>query len=281
VVDKFEDDVLVLQDYSLLSISADGTNFKMHRLVQLATQHWLKIHRQFEQWKEQFIRNLHNNFPKAAFENWPISRLLFVHAQRANAQRPEASLEKWASLLHRAAWFAHVMGNFVDCKIMAENATRTRNYLFGPENFEALESTGMLGMANGHTGQTKKAEELGIQVMETRKQVLGPNHPNTLKSMDALASTYRCQARWKEAEELGVQVMETRKQIQGLDHPNTLVSMASLAIIFKSSCQAESASSLMAECAQLCHEQLGPSHLLTEFSTSTLKQWQKYEACRV
>lgn len=63
VVDKFEDDLLVLRDYSFISIGADGANLEMHRLVQLAMQDWLKAHDQLEKWKGRFIRTLHSKIP--------------------------------------------------------------------------------------------------------------------------------------------------------------------------------------------------------------------------
>ncbi|KAL2810943.1 hypothetical protein BJX63DRAFT_433767 [Aspergillus granulosus] len=82
------------------------------------------------------------------------------------------------------------------------------------------------------SGQLKKAEEPGMQVIEVRKQVLGPEHPGTLTSMANLASTYRNQGRWKEAKELEVQVMEIRRQGLGPVHPDTPTSMANTAYTF-------------------------------------------------
>jgi hypothetical protein len=69
VVDKFEDDILVLRDYSFISISADRVNFEIHRLVQLAMQEWLKAHKQLEKWKGRFIRTLHHKFLVGNYEN--------------------------------------------------------------------------------------------------------------------------------------------------------------------------------------------------------------------
>lgn len=52
MVDIFEDNILVLRDYSLIFISTDKINFEMHRLVQLTMQEWLKAHEQLERRKE-------------------------------------------------------------------------------------------------------------------------------------------------------------------------------------------------------------------------------------
>ncbi|KAJ5720444.1 Tetratricopeptide-like helical [Penicillium malachiteum] len=66
---SFEDDMLMLKDYSLISISAEGVSFEIHRLVQIAMPEWLKTHEQLEIWKECFIKKLHSRFPDGIFEN--------------------------------------------------------------------------------------------------------------------------------------------------------------------------------------------------------------------
>jgi hypothetical protein len=46
--DEFEEDIAMLRGYSFVSITADITVFEMHRLVQFATQSWLKIDNSFK-----------------------------------------------------------------------------------------------------------------------------------------------------------------------------------------------------------------------------------------
>src|ERR1700730_13074686 len=58
VTDGFEDDILMLRNYSFIFVNIDKTTFGMHQLVQLATQKWLEAHRQLERWKQQYIKNL-------------------------------------------------------------------------------------------------------------------------------------------------------------------------------------------------------------------------------
>ena len=235
VVEIFEDNILVLRDYSMITICPDKTNFEMHRLVQLAMQEWLKTHRKLERWKERFIRNLYLSFPKGVFQNWPMCQMLFAHVQCAVTQQPHAenSIGEWASLLHEAAAFAWTRGNFVDSRRMAERAAKARNELFGAENEETTNSLEMLGLAYNLGGQWKKAEDLQIQVLKIRKQTLGLQHPSTLTSMVNLAATYRNKGQWKEAERLELQVIVARKQLLGLKHPSTLASMNNLASTYR------------------------------------------------
>ncbi|KAJ5517787.1 Tetratricopeptide-like helical [Penicillium expansum] len=262
VVDRFEDDILVLKEYSLISISPDETKFEMHRLVQLAMQEWLKAHIQLEKWQGQFIRILYSKFPSGTFENWIRCQLLFAHVQNAVVHQPDTKdlLGEWASLLHEASSFALIRGNFVDSRRMAHKAAIARAKLFGPDNAKTLDSFSMLGEAYILGGQWKEAEELHLQVMETRKQVLGPAHPDTLASMSNLASTYRGQGRWKEAEELGVQVMDTQKQVLGPAYPDTLTSMSNLALIYRGQGRWKEAEELAVQVIEANKQVLGPEH---------------------
>ncbi|KAJ5887900.1 P-loop containing nucleoside triphosphate hydrolase protein [Penicillium taxi] len=232
--EALEDDILVLRDFSMISVSTDGKSFEMHRLVQLSMQQWLKTHKLYERWQGKFIQRLHDNFPNSEIENWPTCQLLFPHVLCAMKQQPktESLLEDWASLLYSSTYFAWVQGNFLDGKRMAEGSSQARKELLGHENPKTLDSLSTLGLALILGGKWKDAEELQVQVMDTSKRVLGPEHPDTLTTMANLAVTYRNQGRWKEAEELEVQVLDTSKRVLGPEHPDILTSMANLAATY-------------------------------------------------
>jgi tetratricopeptide (TPR) repeat protein len=233
--DEFEEDVLVLQNYSFISINTDGTTFEMHRLVQLATRTWLAATGQLEKWKQQYIKNLDTEFPTGKFENWAKCQELFPHAKSAAEQRPEEqeSLIEWASVLYKAAWYAWRKGDGAEGEKISVKAMKTRRRLLGQEDEQTLSSIAMVGLIYSLEGRWKEAEELFVQVVETRKRVLGAEHLDTLTSMNNLAETYRNQGRWKEAEELFVQVMETRKRVLGAEHPSTLTIMNNLAETYR------------------------------------------------
>jgi hypothetical protein len=66
----FEDDIMILGDFSLIAVGEDSISFTMHRLVQLTARTWLKAHGRFEYWKGQFIEKLFSEFPTGQYENW-------------------------------------------------------------------------------------------------------------------------------------------------------------------------------------------------------------------
>jgi tetratricopeptide (TPR) repeat protein len=277
--EEFENDVLILRNYSFVSVNVDATTFEMHGLVQLAMRKWLEAHGQFERWKQQYIKNLCSEYPTGEYENWVKCQALFPHARTALAQQPEGdrSLSEWALILYRAAWYALLRGNYFDAGKMSRNAMKTRNKILSQEHKDTLNSMLMVALVFKLEGRWKEAEELEVQVVETSLRVLGQGHPNTLTSMTNLASTYWNQGRWKEAEELNVQVVETRKRVLEQEHPDTLTSMNNLAFSWKGQGLQKQALALMEDCFQRRSRTLGPNHPFTLSSLASLNKWKVEE----
>ncbi|PQE28655.1 hypothetical protein CJF32_00011397 [Rutstroemia sp. NJR-2017a WRK4] len=272
VNDSFEEDILVLRNYSFISINTDSATFEMHRLVQLATRKWLEAHKQQERWKQQFIRNLNAELPTGDYENWVRCQALFPHAQSALAQKPEEqdALRDWASILYKAARYAENMGKGTEAEEMSVQAMKVRKKILGREHNDTLDSITMLGLAYKLRGKWDTAEELQVQVIETRKKKLGADHPSTLTSIHNLAWTFSNQGRWEAAEELQVQVMETRKKKLGADHPDTLTSMANLAWTFSNQGRWEAAEELQVQVMETRKKKLGADHPDTLTSMNNL-----------
>ena len=87
----FEDDIVVLRDYSFVSVGWDEASFEIHSFIQLAMQQWLKANGQLERWKREYIRQLRAEFPTGSHRNWDRCQLLFPHIKSAFTQRPDAS----------------------------------------------------------------------------------------------------------------------------------------------------------------------------------------------
>jgi hypothetical protein len=270
--EEFEEDIVMLRNFSFVSINADGSTFEMHSLVQLATRKWLEVHSQLEHWKQQFLRNLCAEFPTMEYKNWSKFQALLPHAKSAAAQQPEVqdSLRDWASILCMAAWYMWKMGNGVEMEKMSIQAMKVRMSILSREHEDTLDSMTMVGLAYGLRGRWDAAEELFVQVMETCKKKLGADHLSTLTSMANLASTYRNQGRWDAAEELEVQVMETRKKKLGADHPSTLTSMGNLASTYSDQGRWDAAEELKVQVMETRKQKLGADHPDTLTSMANL-----------
>ncbi|OAG09594.1 uncharacterized protein CC84DRAFT_1183887 [Paraphaeosphaeria sporulosa] len=186
--DNFEDDVLVLRDYSFITVTEANT-FEMHNLVQLATRTWLGNQGQLDRWREQFISNLCADMPTGQHENWQKCQVLFPHARAALTQRPQGkdSLKEWALLLYKAAWYAWERGNADEAENMSTVSMEVRQEVFGEENVETLGSMHIIGLARELGGKYKEAEAMNRQTLALYQTVLGRKHPDTLSSMSNLA----------------------------------------------------------------------------------------------
>ena len=288
--DGFEHDLIVLRNFSFISVKADGSTFEMHRLVQLAMREWLEANGQLEKWKQQYIKNLDKEFPTGNYENWAKCQALFPHAKSALAQRPERedSLRGWASLLHNAAWYAWSKGNLADAEKMSVKAMNVREKMLGYEHEETLDSMAMVATVYNLGARWNESEALRVQVMETSKRVLGPEHPDTLNSVANLASTYWNQGRWNEAEALQVQVMETSKRVLAPEHRDILHTMAHLASTYTSQGRWNEAEALQVQVMETRKRVLAPEHPDTLRSMANLastymnqRRWNEAEALLV
>ncbi|KEY72933.1 hypothetical protein S7711_10212 [Stachybotrys chartarum IBT 7711] len=190
--DNLEDDLDVLDGYSLVSLSTTGFH-QMHSLVQFCTRTWLEGIGDAKHWSSLFLNLASAHFPSGDFETWAACRILLPHVEEiamSTTATTETDLENRGEILTKMSWYMLTIGEYSEAEKVAKEAVRMR------------------------------------------QTAMGLNHPSTLISMANLASTYRNQGRWKDAEELEVQVMETSKTKLGVDHPSTLTSMANLALTF-------------------------------------------------
>jgi hypothetical protein len=183
--DGFEDDLVMLRNYSFITANGNGAVFEMHALVQLATRNWLGSNGKLEHWRHQSVSNLCAMFPKIELENWKACQTLFAHAKAASGQQPEgkSSLIQWATLIYRAAWYAWLIGNTTDAETLAIKSMKAREKMLGKGHNDTIESMEMVALAYELGGRWNLAEELEVQLMKTYKRKLGTNHHSTLSSM--------------------------------------------------------------------------------------------------
>jgi tetratricopeptide (TPR) repeat protein len=288
--EDMEEDIITLRNYSFISDSPDGMVFKMHRLVQLATRDWLKLHKQDIYWLEQSLSNLDAAFPNSNFENWTVCRALLPHAKLAfdvRAKTRDACLI-WASVSCKAASYMLSQGFATDAGRLASGSMDIRKDLLGEEHSDTLTSMFTFASTYRSQGRWKEAEELQVSAMETTKRVLGEEHPDTLTGMVNLASTYRKQGRWKEAEELQVSVLEAEKRVLGEEHPDTLTGMANLASTYRKQGRWKEAEELQVSVMEAEKRVLGEEHPHTLTGMSNLAstyrkqgRWKEAEELQV
>ncbi|CAN9251533.1 unnamed protein product [Alternaria alternata] len=268
----FEEDVLALRDYSFITVTRDASTFEMHSLVQLATRTWLEGEGQLDRWREQFISNLCAELPTGEHKNWEKCQALFPHARAALAQRPKnrESLEEWALLLYKAAWYAWQQGRAGEAEETAMMSMEVRSEVLGEDNAETLSSMGMVGLARVLRGKYGEAEAMNRQTLARKEKVLGPEHPDTLTSMSNLALVLDRQGKYGEAESMNRQELECTKKVLGPEHPDTLTSMNNLAGVLNRQGKYEEAEAMHRKELAICEKVLGPEHPDTLTSMNNL-----------
>ncbi|KAJ5248654.1 hypothetical protein N7468_000105 [Penicillium chermesinum] len=269
---EFEDDILVLREYSFISIGENDTILTMHRLVQLSTHAWLESHQQLDQYREMFIDHLHRDFPTGEFENWAVCRSLFPHVRSASDQRPVSpeSRLKWATVLARGVQYACETGYLRDVKNMAMKSREQRMALLSEDNKEVLDSAALLAWVYSAEGSYNEAEKLIIKNLSTLKAKHGEDHPVTLMNMADLGQIYCSQGRFEEAEELLIGAVEARKRNLGEDNPQTWQSMAELAATYTEQGRFEEAQQLHIQIMESRKRRLGIEHPETLTSVANL-----------
>jgi tetratricopeptide (TPR) repeat protein len=279
ISNEFEDDIVVLKNFSLITVNVDGDTFEMHSLVQLSTRKWLEENGQLERWKRDYVARLCRAFPPGNYENWKSCQSLFAHAEAAAEQKPtgQKSVMEWALLLYNAGWYAWAKGAHKEAEKMLQKATRAREKFLGQEESETLASIDLLGQILLAQGRYKEAEEMHQRALDGYNEALGQEHPSTLTSVANLASTFWNQGRWKEAEDLDVRVMETRKRVLGQEHPDTLTSIANLASTYRNQGRWKEAEDLDVQVMETSLRVLGQEHpdTLTSIANLASTYWNQ------
>ena len=275
--DEFEKDVLVLRNYSFISVNTDRVTFEMHRLVQLATQTWLQSHNHIGNPQQQFVTNLNAAFPDGKYENWGTCQILFPHAQKAAQHEPgnDKALNDWADLLYWAARYAKNTGKLAEAERMSIQSMNVRTRLLGKENRDTLSSMRLVASCYTERGHFGAAEALLKQVIEAcKKHFL--SEENIMNAMDSLASLYQQTDRLQEAEQVQLEMIDKMKDLAGCDHPKTLISMANLAITYWKQGRVQESERLDKEVLEMRKRKLGLNHPDTLDSMNNLATTWKH-----
>jgi tetratricopeptide (TPR) repeat protein len=270
--DNFEDNILILRDYSFITVAKEANTFEMHNLVQLATRTWLENQGQLNRWRERFISNICADMPTGQYENWQKCQVLFPHARAALAQQPQGkdSLKKWALLLYKAAWYAIERGQVGEAEHMSTVSMKVRQEVFGKENAETLSSMHMVGIAKRLGAKYKEAEVINRETLALYQTVLGREHHSTLTSMSTLAGVLESQGKYEEAEVMNRQTLALKEIVLGHEHPDTLTSISNLAGVLESQGKYEEAEAMNRQTLVLRETVLGREHPGTLASMSNL-----------
>jgi tetratricopeptide (TPR) repeat protein len=257
----FEDDVAVLQAYSLVSATAEKEVLKMHPLVQHCTIAWLSSARQAERYRMAFVDLIKREFLSQKIDDWEECKQLVPHMDTFYPGEPgDNSFDRWVSLTLDVGGLLREKGRYNEAVIPYRRALEGYEKELGVRHPATLTRVSNLAGVLQAQGRYEEAEKLNRRALEGYEKELGVHHPHTLTSVNNLASVLRDQGKYEEAEKLNRRALEGREKELGGRHPHTLTSVNSLALVLQAQGKYEEAEKLNRRALEEREKELGVRH---------------------
>lgn len=227
--------IAVLQNFSLVSKSANGENYGMHRLVQFSTRAWLKVQGAAFNWKSEALFILASKFPSGEFETWRACESLLPHVRLILQEELNGDdyYLKRAELLKKVAWFDRLQGRYEIAISEIQEAHDIFVRLYDNEHSEALSCLTTKADCLIENDDYSIAEGLLRDISVTQERILGPFHPESLRTAGNLAYALYALGIYQESEELHRKTLIGRERELGSRHASTLMSMNNLALVLE------------------------------------------------
>ncbi|KAF4814772.1 hypothetical protein CGCSCA5_v007570 [Colletotrichum siamense] len=137
-----EDDLEVLQGYSLVAITATTGFCEMHPLVQFCTQAWIRESGGLEWWNRLFLQSAAKHFSSGEFETWEQCQTLMPHLQPLLNQKPSEESDRldWSRLATNIAYYLFKLGDYSRAEVIAQDAMSIRMESLGRQHPSTLAS---------------------------------------------------------------------------------------------------------------------------------------------
>ena len=264
---SFEEDMNLLLNLSLIRAEIRGDMFEMHRLVQVAMQHWLRSEGYEQLWKERAIGRLVQRFPSASVQrdHWPICEVLMSHAEEVllySASSKESALN-YAYILHRTAWYVISRnGDYALGEQRSNQALQIQRQYFDDDSNEVLTTLSVLADAERGLGKFQEAVDLQESILK-RSLERDPDNREPLITMHNLALLYVDLGSFEKAEGLLKRVVEAIGSLLGPGHPDSLNVESLLIRIYLNLGKYEEAERLGTKLLKICAKRHGFEHVLT------------------
>ena len=233
---SFEENINVLLSFSLIRAETREDIFEVHRLVQVAMQHWLRSEGFEQLWKERAIERVALRFPWIGQEErWPVCEDLMSHADEVvlyNASSKDIELNR-ANILGHTAWYLSCRKGDNE---LAEQRSRQavgiqRQYL--DESSDIVLRT-LTVLAESLRGLWKFEEAISLQesILEQCSKDVGFDHRLALDAMHALAVSHLELGHYQKAEDFLKDVVEAKDRLLSPEDPDPLNPELELARVY-------------------------------------------------
>lgn len=239
VVDEmsFEESINILLAFSLIKAEIRVDTFEMHRLVQIATQHWLRSEGYEQVWKERATERVAHQFPEpyGQTRHWPICEDLMSHADEVILYKHSAqdSALNCARILNHTAWYIYERkSDGVLAEQRSAHALQIQRQYLDCDSDIVLNTLTILAAAQSDLGKYKEALGLRESILKQRLKKGGPEQMKSLSAMHNLAQSHGILGHYEMAEDLMWRVLEAQRRFLGPEDPRCLASGRELAWVY-------------------------------------------------
>ena len=253
----------ITEQVNVVEKQGAGKFYDMHRLIHMASAHWLQKYNQRATWVDAAIAQLEDMVPYNAFDcyesrtEWAVClpHALYV----ANLYGVEGTLAS-ADILCRVGVCQDRLGQYRAAEITFRQVLSVDEKELGLEHPNTLADSHRLASVLNSQGVYAEAETTTRKMLEIQSKVLGEEDNSTLKSMGLLVIILSCQGMNDEVEEMYRKMLEVRRKVLGEEHPDTLLTMGNLALALDKRGKHAKAERMHRETLAITRKVLGEEH---------------------
>jgi tetratricopeptide (TPR) repeat protein len=261
---RFQRAMALLQDYSLVEVSASGYN--LHSRVHDWTLHALNR----EASGQYFWVAVHCIASKVCDDSerdyWKINRLLVEHAIRfehslfSGFLNVEDLNESCFLDLHHLGVLWYGLGHYFIAEKLFQRALSGEEREVGPAHVSTLETVSRLGHIYRDQDKMSEAGQMFQRGLRDCEKALGPDHRLTLEMIHGLGYVYYRQGKWLKAQQMYDRALKGTEKVFGPEHFKTLGVVHDLGHIYRRQGKEAEAEQMYQRALTGCEKGLGPDH---------------------
>ena len=222
-----------LLNFSLIRADSTGQMFELHRLVQIATRHWIERDGSSQEWIHCAIDRMMEEFPQITNQrqNWVACETLLSHVDEVLENEPgsEQHCLSHASLLTRSSWYLiERKEDYLLAEERSKKALVIQRSNLATNDVVLLQTMNVIAYAYLRQDRFQEAEELQAEIVEQRIEEVGETDEHTLTAMNDLAQIYTFLHKYERAEEMLLRIRSLQATPLDNDNPMTELNMADL-----------------------------------------------------
>jgi tetratricopeptide (TPR) repeat protein len=253
-----------LDSFCLLDLSAEGSSFSVHRLVQKVSRLWQQQAEEVQQNELAYaLRWIDAAFVGAPQDvrNWGVLDPLAPHANAVAGFADQAGISQpTGRLLHETALLFIAKAAYRDAEPLARRAVAVLEATFGKKHPNVAASLSNLAHLLHYTNRMAEAEPVIRRALAIDESFYGLDHPKVAIRLNNLATLLLATNRLAEAEPLMRRVVDIIEASYGNEHHDVATALNNLAQLLQATNHLAEAEPLMRRALAIDEASYGGDH---------------------